>query len=74
MSIRTTADLRTLLLRSIDLVMAKEMEPKQAQAVCNLSKEIIKTADLELKARMVAHDVGEDRLSHEPLLLTVDED
>lgn len=74
MSIKTTDDLRATLLRAIDLVMAREMEPKQAQAICNLSKEIIKTADLELKAAMTAHDIGKERLPNEPLRLTVDPD
>jgi len=71
--LKTTADLRTALLESIEQVRSREMEPKQAQAICNLTKEVIKTAEIEIKATLMAHEVGIKGAQPEPLRLTSDD-
>lgn len=48
MAIQNTADLRKMLLESIEAVKEGTMDPRQAHAIGNLSSKVIQSAKLDL--------------------------
>jgi hypothetical protein len=68
---KTTEDLRRILFDTLDKVQKKQIDLGEASAIVNLSKAIVQTADLELKAAITLSRIDEANtgVSPGPLLL-----
>lgn len=63
---KTTEDLRASLFQTIDDLQADRISAQRAIALCKVSAEIIKTAEIELKAAQIS--AGPDELPDVSLL------
>ena len=66
--IKTTKDLRVLLLEAIEEVRGNKLGVKEATAIARLSQQILQSAQLDLKATQYAVNYNGDLKNSTPLI------
>lgn len=68
MQIKSTADLRAILLETIQQVRERKVDPKEATAIASLSARVLQSAQLDLKATQFAEQYNGALKSSTPLV------